>query len=247
MDTQEEQKDIVLAETLEEPQEPASLDPQDAGPASPSVPPAPEGEQALRFKTLREAREKAERERDELRAHIEKLQAPTEAPQPATQQDYSISPDDLVEGKHLAKYDRDINTLRKELENYKQQSMAMSVETRLKSQYPDFDSVVSRENLEMLRSAHPEIATVIDSSPDLYSKAASAYTMIKQFGFVTDPAVEKQRAVAQENAAKPRPVASVATQQGAGPLSKANEFAEGLTKNRKQELYREMIEAKKNR
>lgn len=250
MDNQEETNDINLAETLEETPISPIESPQVAEEAASQPDPAPVAESTanLRFKTIREAREKAEQERDALAARITKMEA---ANRPQTQapkaQDYAIDPDDYVEGKHLAKYDRDIQALKQQVEGYQQHAAAMGVENKLNAEYPDFNSVVTKENLDMLRKAYPPIGVVIDSSPDLYSKASSAYTMIKQFGFATDPAIEKQRVMAEGNVAKPRPLASVNPQQGAGALSRANEFAQGLTKERKAELNREMRECAKRR
>jgi hypothetical protein len=252
MTPEETKNDIELAETLDVVQEAPAEQPQENEQPTKAVP-APEKEesmQAIRFKTLREAREQAERERDELRQQIERMRA-TEKVQPTPQQeqqDFSIAPDDLVEGKHLTKYDREIQSLKKQLESYHQQASVASVETRLKTQYADFDSVVSKENIEVLRTAYPEIAATINSSPDLYNKAVAAYTMIKKFGIVSDSSYDSQKAKAQANASKPRPIASINAQQGSdSPLTHANAFAEGLTSDVKAQLYREMLEAKKRR
>lgn len=247
MNPEETQGDAVLAETLEVPvvEQPEVEQVAEEQKVEPKV----ENQRELRFKTIREARERAERERDEIRAELDRIKNVQQPkPQQAQQEDYNIAPDDLVEGKHLSKYDREIKKLRGELNNYRQQSNAMSVEAKLNAQYPDFNSIVSKENLEMLTASHPEIAATLNSSPDLYNKAVSAYTMIKQFGIAQDPIIAKQHNVVQENASKPRPIASVNAQSGTdSPLSHANAFANGLTKELKASLLREMHEAKKNR
>jgi len=205
-----------------------------------------EREQPLRFQTLREARERAERERDLYKRQLEIAQS-NQRPQapPKQPETYSIAPDDLVEGRHLAKYDQEIKKLRQELVNYQ----AMSVETRLKSQYRDFSSVVNEENIAMLRTAEPELAEAIKSSPDLYNKAVAAYTMIKKLGIVPDATQNSQQTLAQENAAKPRPVVSANSQPGnTSPLSNVNLLTQrGFSKAQQQEKYREMMEAKRNR
>lgn len=247
MDTLENQNDVALAETLEE-TVPVDMPAEVGEPEKTTEAPlGPDDDQALRFRNLRAAREQIEKERDVLQARLSKIEAAQQPVQPQPPEDFSIAPDDLVEGKHLAQYDRHIKKLQQDLESYKQQTTAATVETRLQAQFPDFDSVVSKENIEMLRSAYPEIASTLNSSTDLYSKAVSAYTMIKKLGILPDASLDKQKALVQANAAKPRPIASVGAQAGAeGPLSHANAFAEGLTKKVKADLYREMMEAKKN-
>ena len=56
---------------------------------------------------------------------------------------------------------------------------------------------------------------------------------------------EAIRSKARENHAKPRPISSIGAQEGDGPLSKANAFANGLTDELKQQLLKEMQEARK--
>lgn len=243
---EENQKDIELAETLgvdnEQPDEQSNEETANEAVEQTQQPNTTE----LRFKTIREARERAELERDQIKEELERLrnlQTPTTKASP--EQDYSVAPDDLVEGKHLSKYDREIKKIREELNGYKQQANMASVDARLKSKYPDFDSVVSHENVEMLRTAYPELAATLHSSPDLYNQAASVYTLIKQFGLAANPKHQKDHAHAQANAAKPRPISAVNAQRTSdSPLSRANAFANGLTPELKAEIYREMVEAR---
>jgi hypothetical protein len=223
---------------------------EDGSLPSPKEESQPESPQAVNMRNMREAKLKAERERDELIERvsaIEEANKARQAPKPEPVEDFSIAPDDLVEGKHLSRYDKKIKELEGQLKNYQQQSTAATVEAKLHAQYPDFDKIVTKENVDMLSSVHPEIAQTISSSPDLYSKAVSAYTLIKKLGIHPENTYDSERARAQENAAKPRPLASVSAQQGAGPLSKANAFAGGLTDDLKKQLHREMVDAIKAR
>ena len=57
--------------------------------------------------------------------------------------------------------------------------------------------------------------------------------------------IEADKRKAQENSAKPRPMASVSPQQGESPLSHANAFANGLTPELQKQLWKEMQDAKK--
>jgi hypothetical protein len=98
-----------------------------------------------------------------------------------------------------------------------------------------------------LRAAYPEVAATINSSSDLYNQASSAYTLIKKLGIHNPDAYKAEKAIVQENAAKPRPTASLSPQTGDSPLSNANAFANGLTDDVKKQLYREMLDSMKNK
>lgn len=199
------------------------------------------------WKILREKAEKAERERDEAIRYIKEMQNRNqETPASVEEEDQTVLEEDaLVEGKHLKKVNKHIKNLENQLKQYQQQTALSATEVKLKSQYPDFDSVVSKENLENLRYAYPEIANTINSSTDLYSKAVSAYTMIKKLGISQADSFQEERALVQKNSVKPKPLASVSPQQGDSPLSKANAFASGkLTDELKKQLYKEMMESR---
>jgi hypothetical protein len=209
------------------------------------------------FKQLKEAKEReaneryrAERERDDLARKYRELEAKMQKPETkeTPDEDYSINinPDDLVEGKHLSKVDKKIQALEKQLKQYEQQTTINTIQSRLKIQFPDFDSVVSPSNIESLKNNYPELAQTLNSSTDLYATAVSAYTMMKKLGIAQSPEQKADIERVQRNAAKPRPLASVSPQQGDSPLSKANAFANGLTDELKEQLRKEMFTARSN-
>ena len=201
------------------------------------------------FNELRAKADKVARERDEALKRLQELEQARLAQQPQQQPepDYSLRDDDLVEGKHLSKYDKKIKELEKQVQSYQQQSSEIAVEAKIKAQYNDFDKVVNNETVAALRETYPEIAETINSSSNLYSKAVSAYTMIKNLGIYKEDIYTKEKQLVQQNNTKPRSVASVAPQQGDSPLSRANAFANGLTSDLKEQLRREMLEARKRR
>lgn len=208
-----------------------------------SIPQSTYGNQE-NIRQLRESRERAERERDELLAKLRKMeesQRHTPDEEPA---EVELGADDFVEGKHLKSYAKKVKDLEKQLKSYQQQTDTTVVETRLKTQYQDFDSVVSQQNIDALRIAYPEIASTINANTDLYSKAVAAYTLIKKLGIHKEDTFVNERARAQQNAAKPRPLTSVAPQEGEGPLAQANAFANGLTEELKKQLYKEMMDSR---
>jgi phage shock protein A len=201
--------------------------------------------QEKNFKQLKHKYARIEKERDEYARRLAEIEA---KPVPVEEDDsINLAPDDLAEGKHLTKMGRKVKKLEEELNRYKNQSAASMAETRLRTQYPDIDSVVTHENIEALKDSYPELAATLNSSPDLYTKAVSAYTLIKKLGINGQDAFQEEKALAQKNAAKPRPLTSVSPQQGDSPLSRANAFANGLTEDLKVQLRKEMLEAMKNR
>lgn len=206
---------------------------------------------AMNLRRLREKTERLERERDDALRRARELESQHAKATPASEEedDFKIDENALMEGKDLKRVAREIKKLKGEINQYRQQSSMESTEARLKSQYTDFDRVVSKENVEALRESYPEIAASISANPDIYGRAVSAYTLIKKMGIYTDnPQYEADRLVAQRNAAKPKPTASISPQQGDTPLSRANAFASGkVTKELQQQLYQEMVESMKNR
>lgn len=202
------------------------------------------------FQQLRQKAQKLENERNEALRIAQELHAklnPQQQPKVEDEVDYRINPDDLVEGKHLNKFEKKIKKLEDQLKNYQQQTTESTIEVKLKNQFPDFDKIVSRENVELLKEAYPELAQTLNSSSDLYSKAVSAYTLIKKFGIHQEEPYKADIERAKTNAAKPKPLASIAPQQGDSPLSRANAFASGLTDDLRKQLHKEMLDAMKNR
>ena len=163
------------------------------------------------------------------------------------EQDDNLAPDALVEKRHLSRYDKKIQNLENQIKAYQEQSVSMSAEQQLKSKYADFDTIVNKDNLEMLKLTYPELAQTIYNNPDLYTKGASAYTIIKQMGIAPGTSLNQDKERAERNLAKPRPLASVASSQGnESPLQRANAFANGLTEELRQQLHKEMIESMRN-
>jgi len=202
-----------------------------------------ESHQAMNFRKMKEKALEAERRAAELEEALAKMQKQQPVqPQEDAEEEIAVDADALVEGKHLSKVSKHIKKLEQQLQQYQQQSVVNATELRLKTQYPDFDNVVTRENLESLRLTYPEIANTINSSSDLYSKAVSAYTMIKKLGLTAD--VEdyaEEKAVIHKNANKPKPSAVLNPSQSESPMSKVNAFAKGpLTDELKAAMLKEM-------
>lgn len=199
--------------------------------------------QAMNFRLLREKAERLERENREMKKMWDAKVTPEEAPEDL---DFSMAPDELAEGKHLSKVQQKIKRLENQLKQQQQQTYEQLAEARVKAQFPDFEQVVSVDNIKMFSELYPEVAESINSHQDLYKKAVAAYTMIKKFGIVPDETYKADAERAQKNASKPKPLASVNPQYGDSPLSKANAFANGLTPELAKQLRKEMEEARRN-
>lgn len=205
------------------------------------------------FREIREAKERAERERDALMSQMLEMQSRLQQNQPKQQEpepevddfDFDIDPDSLVEGKQIKKLANALKSMKQQIKMQEHQSQEMIITARIKAQYPDFDNVVSKENVEILNERYPEVARTLRDTPDLFNKAATAYAVIKNFGIHKDNVYSNERAKAVINAQKPRPLTSVSPQQGDSPLSKANAFANGMTEELKEQLRKEMYAARK--
>ncbi|HVW99272.1 MAG TPA: hypothetical protein VHA52_02360 [Candidatus Babeliaceae bacterium] len=208
---------------------------------------------AQSFSELKAKAEKAERERDELLRKLYEREISSTGAKQQQQKieqaeedlDFKLADDDLADGKTVNKVDKKVKRLEQQLLQYQQQAALATTEARIKSQYSDFDKVVSKDNLDLLSYTYPELATTLNSTQDLYSKAVSAYMMIRNMGIYKEEvnSVEKKRIA--ENAQKPRLSPQIAAQSGSA-LSKANMFADGLTPELQEHLRREMNMARKD-
>jgi phage shock protein A len=199
------------------------------------------------FRALREKNERIEREKEELARELAAYKQQAKPQEEFLEQEDGLAPDALVEKRHLSRYDKKIKKLEEQLHQYEQQSRTVSAEAQLRSKYNDFDSVVNKDNLEMLQLTYPELAQTIYANPDLYTKGASAYTIIKQMNIAPGSSTDNEKSKAVQNLAKPRPLASIAASQGNdSPLQRANAFANGLTDELRAQLHKEMIESMRN-
>lgn len=193
-------------------------------------------------KAFRELREKAERLEHELHNrnnHEKQLQRQVQQqPQEEPEDDIRINPDDLVEGKHLTRYEKKLKKLEEAMRVSQKQTYDAAAEHRVRTEMPDFDKVVTQDTLYILQSQFPELAASINANPDLYSKAKAAHQAITKLGITPDYSTEQT--TINKNINKPKPLASIAPQQGDSPLTRANAFANGLTDELKHKLYEEM-------
>jgi hypothetical protein len=214
-----------------------------------------EQEQMRNFKVMRETANKAQRERDEALRRAEQYERmlatmtqPTQQQAPEPEEEFNIpDSDDLVDSKKLAEYARyqkkQIQELKRQNQQILSQTKNFSGESRFMAENPDWQRVMTVENIQALSDAYPSLARSVNASSDVYEKAQATYTLIKKFGIYSDTPFEADKKRALDNIAKPKPLTSISPQQGETPLSRANAFANGLTDELKMQLRKEMAAA----
>lgn len=184
--------------------------PQEETPEQPKVEAAPEPktdtkEQNMRI--LRERIEAAERRNQEMEQYIRAQQPQQVQQQPEEEDDFDMKDEDFVEGKHvkkpMRKLQKELKETRKQLEEQRQYFASVTAETRLKSQFNDFDTVVTKENIEKLAASKPALYRSMMASPDLYDKGYTAYEMIRNSGIISDDYSAQDQKL-ESNKAKPR-------------------------------------------
>jgi hypothetical protein len=203
--------------------------------------PAPQSDREYNFKVMRERAEAAERRAMEL----ERLQQQKQAEQPD-----GLPDDDMyVEAKHLKKYKSTLNDVQEELKATRKQLEQFgnrAAEDSVRSKFNDFDVMVNDENMGKLASTKPALYRSILSNPDLKDKLETAYDAISTFVQPTKYASQDKKL--EENKTKPRSSATVSPQASESPLARTDDYdRRTLSKDRKEELYREMMQAAKRR
>lgn len=203
------------------------------------------------LRALRELKEQAEQERDDMHRRLQQYESRQNNPPPEEQYDddddeIKMTDDDLVEVKHMRKVSNKLKKLESQLYNYEQKNTLANAQVRIKASYPDFNKVVSKENVQILSVSYPELAATLNAGVDAYNTAASAYTIIKQLGIYKDDPYTDQKSTAQKNTMKPKSSVNVSPQYGNGPLTRANAFASGLTPELRAQLRKESDDAISN-
>jgi predicted RND superfamily exporter protein len=124
-----------------------------------------------------------------------------------------------------------------------QQRENSTVEERLGIKFQDYNQVVTRENIELLKETEPELAMSLSHNTDPYSQGIAAYKLLKRLGIgeaevSKEPVREKQKAIA--NSQKPLSVNAVTKSSAIG---NAHMFENGLTEELKKSLRQEMAKA----
>lgn len=184
--------------------------------------------------------EEAERRANEL-LELLKRQTDGKAPQKDHDEDEleRLSQDDLLTVKHA---DKKINKRTQGLQQELQTLRSQLAEMSFRQKYPDIDEVLSLENIEMLKKEDPDISEMISRLPaGSKEQITLAYKYIKKMAPIkVEDSMEKKKAI--ENSKKPLSVQAVTKQSAIG---NAHHFENGLSKELREQLYREMKQAQK--
>lgn len=152
--------------------------------------------------------------------------------------DLGIKDDDIAEGKHVKTLKKEL----KELRNYIKQKEASTIDERLSLKLPDFADVVTKDNIELLKQTEPELAMSLSHIPDPYNQGVAAYKMLKKLGIGVETVPSPEKEKAKINSQKPVSVNAVTKNSAIG---NAHLFENGLTKELKSQLWKEMQDAAK--
>jgi len=120
---------------------------------------------------------------------------------------------------------------------------ASTVDERLNYKYPDFKSVVTRENIEILKETKPQLAkSLLKFADDPYEQSELAYEYIKAYVPQKEDSMTKEKKKAEENSKKPLSVQAVGKTSAIG---QAHQFENGLTPELKAQLWKEMQDLRK--
>ena len=119
-----------------------------------------------------------------------------------------------------------------------------TAEDRIKAKYPDFDDVLTEQNIEFLRKNKPGLVRSVLANPDPYFQAESAYELIKAFCPQNDESRENMKKI-EENQKKP--LSSNAVKKSSSALDQAHAYTQDrvLDQKGRDYYYQQMQQAKK--
>ena len=200
-----------------------------------------ESDQEYNWRETRRSMDDLRRQNDELRYKVDQLSTPKSPPQDDDLA--NLRKDDIItveQAQRLAE-----KMAKTVAEKAIREREAQTMGERLEARYPDFDDVVSQQNIEILRTQEPELfASIQGLAHDQYAQAVAAYKLIKRVGFKGDSIeMARNKAKIAENTKKPIPVQTVTKQSSA--IGDVHRFDSGLTADLKKQLHREMMAASK--
>lgn len=195
-----------------------------------------ESEKDRNFRNLREQAEAskqraevAERRAQELEFYLKQnmnQNKPAVKMEYEEEDDFDISDDSYIEGHQFKKYVKNLkNEFKKttaELQKMNQKSVADQAEIKLKSEFPDIQQVVTRENLDRLAQMKPALYRSIMACTDLYDQGYTAYEMIRSAGIVKEYNTIDRKL--EDNRTKPRSAANASSQVADTPLSRLGDY-----------------------
>lgn len=210
-------------------------------PDASSQPERKESDKEINWREARRSMEELRRQNQEMAGELEKLKVSSTPPQ--ADELANLRDDDIVtvqQAKKLA--ERHAKTV---AEKAIREREAATLGDRIAAIYPDFDRVVSPENVETLRTSEPELYAGLQRlADDPLSQAKGAYKLLKKLGLGAESEdMARNKAKIAENSKKPVSVQSVTKASPA--IGDVHRFDGGLTPDLKKQLYKEMLSAVK--
>lgn len=234
----DEENSSVITEEVAQPSTPEQQQ-DDRQDQAPSPPDQAIDDQERNWREARRKMQDLERRTQDQEDVIRRLQQ-QQAPNNAVDDDLAkLSDDDIVTAKQARSLAQKM--ARQVADEAIKQREAQTVEERVKNRFSDFDTIVTRENIDQLKQQDPELAASLYAlADDPYAQAVAAYKLLKKTGVGDMSKSQPQKAKAIENSRKPVSVQSV-TKTSA--ISQAHNFENGLTPELMKQLQREMEEA----
>ena len=225
-------------------------DPQSQAQEAPKAAPiAEESDKEKNFRRMRLAMEEQQRQIQELQRTLSQAKQ-AEAPQEEAEQDplAGVADDDLVSVKQVRSYAERVakDAVRQVLKEQK----GATIEERFRERNPDYDKIVTKENLDELFEEMPELKPTLQRMYAMALKGedvdpvALSYKLIKRFKGEQDMGkAEKASAQLTKNAQKP--LSSNAIKSSA--LNEAHKFGQTMSKEDKARIFAETVAAAKQR
>ena len=193
-----------------------------------------EGSKEYNFARLREKADLADRKNAELeRKIIELTQAFEKKNAPVEEDELSqLAPDDILTVDQATKLSE--KQARKIVQEMLKQQEVASLPSKARSQFNDFDSIVTEENIKKLEMDEPGLAAACANAPNPWE---ATYKILKKF--VTpqqEVKANKGDMKMKENMSMPVSSNSIGRNS---PLSNANTWSEAS----REDLYKEMMQA----
>jgi len=187
------------------------------------------GSKEYNFRRMEQKMKQLEQQNYELMQEMQRAQAPK--PQAEPDEFSQLQADDLITFGQVSKYTEKMAEKKaRELveQEFRKREVAQQP-AQVKSQYKDYEQVVTPEHIEQLVKEDPELEDLIQKSRNPYERA---YKEIKKANFFREKQANKVSAEKiDENSKKPISSNSLGKQR---PLSQANAYS-------KDELYAEMM------
>lgn len=190
------------------------------------------------WRQMRSAMEELQRSNQDLRTQLQS-NAPT--PEPEIDELDQMADDDILTKAQAARLvEKKAYTLAKKAarELFKERELD-TLDDRVKAKYPDYNNVVTQENLEELKR-DPLFVKSLKGLEDPWDQASYVYEQLKIRGVTPQAVREKQQL--ENNASKPRSTQSLG---GPSPLHAADQYSMWPDPKLKEQLYKEMTQAAK--